>query len=243
MIMKLIQFFLFLLFTAGAVNASPPVEFKRLGPDPKTMANDPRFKQFVYDFAERFKLWADLYKFPEMKNKEEFFQQLESCDQEIESANEVYASFHIDFEEAMTRQNDVHNALLTVLNDFPELQEVDEETAWKTIVEAGDIVVKDPENEMYEQKVMPPGEGGTLVNEITLEELWECLKKAVGLGVGTLISIGALQKLAQEGIQKAIVAATKIIAKRAGWIGAAIALAEFAICLRSAYYEDDQTNS
>ncbi len=239
--MKLIQFFLILLCTAGAANATPPAAYKFRDPDPKTLANDPRFKEFAYDFIGKFRHYADFYPFPKMKNREEFLSQVQSCDQEIETVHGIFSSFNIDFEEAMERKAEVDNQLLRVLTDFPELQELEEDRVWEIVSSGIDLVVKNPENEMYVQKALPPGEGA-FGKSVTVEEIWECLKKAAGLGAASILSIAALQKLAQEGVQKIVSTVAKALAKKAGWFGALMMVAEFSVCIYAAY-EDDPTDS
>lgn len=224
---------------AGTSQATPSIQVCKAGPTPEELAQDPLFKEFSYEFIARFKTYADFYGFAKMANKEEFLEELKACDGEIETAEKIYERYSIDFNGAMERKNAVDNILLKLFNDFPALQELEDEEAWKTISDAIDMVVDDPANEVYEQKVMPPGEGGLLANGVTVEEIWECLKKAVGVGAGSIISIGALKKLAAEGIQQVIATITRLLAKRAGWFGAALMITEFVICLRDAYYEED----
>jgi hypothetical protein len=199
---------------------------------PEKLAADPRFRSFAYNFIDRYKQWAGFYKMPK-QTKEEFIKQLELCDGEEESVAEVHSRFSLDFEESARLKNEVDNQLLGVISTFQELQDCDEEVAWKTISEAIGIVVRNPtEGDLEITRVLPPQEG------LTVEEVWECMKEALGVGVGSILSIAALQKLAKEGIQKVVITVSKYLAKKAGWFGAILTLAEFSLCIKEAYSDD-----
>jgi hypothetical protein len=67
------------------------------------------------------------------------------------------------------------------------------------------------------------------------KEVWDCLKDAVGLGAASVLGIGALKKLASQGVHSIVVSLTKFLAKNAGWIGLGIMVIDFSTCL---YHEN-----
>ena len=68
--------------------------------------------------------------------------------------------------------------------------------------------------------------------EITADEVWYCAVEAVGLGFATAAGASNLKK---AGIKMLTKSFTKLVAKFAGPIGAAIMVADFGFCLYKAY--------
>jgi hypothetical protein len=229
--MKVIYSFFMFFFLSAAAIAAPPL--KTFGPEPNTLAKDPRFRMFAYDFLEHLKQWSSLYKLEKPEQKTEFIEAIQSSDGEEESVTEIHSSFGLDFEEAMIKQNAVDNDFYTLMLEFPEFQDVDDEETLKIIVDALRIVSKEEPTEMELNKVLPPGDshepGG-----LTAEEIWDCTLEALGMGVGSLISIHAIKKLAAEkGVQTVVVQMSKFLAKKAGWIGAIATLIDFGFCINA----------
>ncbi len=77
------------------------------------------------------------------------------------------------------------------------------------------------------------GASGYQANQLDASKVWECLKDAIGIGSASILGIAGLQRLAQEGIQTAVVTVSKWLAKRAGWIGSVIVVLDFSSCVYS----------
>jgi len=68
--------------------------------------------------------------------------------------------------------------------------------------------------------------------KLSLSEVWDCMLQAVGFGSAATFGVGQLIKLAkEEGIQTVVVTVSKWLAKKAGWIGAIVAVIDFSICI------------
>jgi hypothetical protein len=78
---------------------------------------------------------------------------------------------------------------------------------------------------------MYPADMGPQNFKISWDEVWTCLKEAVGFGTAGILGIAGLKKLASEGFQEIIITTTKFLAKHAGWFGLAIAVIDFSSCM------------
>lgn len=227
--MKVIFSFL-LFFCLSAAASAAPSSLPSSGPEPKELAKDPRFRLFAYNFLEHFKQWAGLYKVEKLENANMLVEAIRNSDGEEETIAGIYEEFSLDFEEAMRLQNEIDNHFYTLMLEFPEFQDVDDEQTSEIIVEALRIVSWEDPTEMEVNKVLPPGESPS--GGLTLEEVWNCTLEALGVGVGALISIHAIKKLAAEkGVQKVVVELSKFLAKKAGWFGAVAILIDFSFCI------------
>lgn len=218
---------MFLLLSAAA--SAAPSSSTLDGPDPSQLAKDPRFRIFAYNLLEHIRQWSSLYK---LEKPTELPLAIQNSDGEEETVSQIYESFSLDFEEAMIRQNAVDNDFYNLFVDFPEFQEVGDDETSSIIYEALKIVSKEPPTEMEVNKALPPDEGGSY--GLTLDEVWDCALHAAGVGVGSLVSIGALKKLAAEdGVQAVVVRMTKFLAKKAGWFGAIVTIIDFSVCINT----------
>lgn len=167
--------------------------------------------------------------------------------------SDAYSRFSLDYEAVMVLKNHVDNDLLTLFHQNPFLLNFNEAAVGRILVKAMEsgLFSNDPkwleakkEMNLSLHNINPPKIAGTskttnavglnfaaAPSELTGDEVWGCVKEAVGIGGASVLGIGALQKLAQEGIQAAVVTLSKWLAKRAGWIGAAIMLIDFADCV------------
>lgn len=230
--MKVIYSFFFLFFLAATASAAPSI--LPLGPEPKELANDPKFRLFAYNFLEHIKQWGNFYKLENPEQKAELIESIQNSDGEEETVAEIYAKYALDFEGAMLLQNAVDNDFYTLMLEFPEFQDVDDEQTASIIVEALRIVSLEEPTELEVNKVLPPGEGPRGSGSLTLEEVWDCTLEALGVGVGSLISIHAIKKLAAEkGVQAVVVHLSKFLAKKAGWFGAVAILIDFSLCIHT----------
>lgn len=161
----------------------------------------------------------------------------------------VYEKFSLSYEDAMHLKNRVDNDLLRLFHQHSFLLQFDEAGIKKILLQslqkglhstdASWIRTKEEINQqisLTDIASLPQNNkqtNGVRVNKlgITIDEIWECLKDAAGFGSGGILGIAGLSRLAKDGIQEAVIGASKWLAKRAGWIGAAIALVDFSSCL------------
>jgi len=185
------------------------------------------------------------------KNRQaEFINQLRLTGNDETKISAVYEQFDLDFDNAIFIKNKVDNDILSLLNQNRFLLQFDETQTKRIILNAmaKGFGSKELEWERTREEIsnrlsqptfiaqlpISPQTNGTAVNKapgLTLDEVWNCLKDAVGVGSAGVLGIAGLTKLAKEGIQDVVIAASKWLAKRAGWIGAAITLFEFGDCV------------
>lgn len=178
-----------------------------------------------------------------------FINELKLTNGEEAKIASVYEKYSLNYEDAMLLKNRVDNDLLRLFHQNPFLLQFDE-TGIKRILshslqnglhstEVSWVRTKEQINQqisLTDVSSMPQGPrqtNGVRVNKIgiTIDEIWECLKDAAGFGSGGILGIAGLSRLAKDGIQEAVIGASKWLAKRAGWIGAAIALVDFGSCM------------
>ena len=231
-----------LIFTACEKNVSDSK------PSTKELAasiySTPSFINFTKAFVLDFKNYADYYRVPSIFNNVASWKSglQEAADNES-VIEKVYARFGLSFEEAISRKNKVDNDLLGLFNQNKILLTYSETEVWEIIKEAINLGYASSLPEWKELKSIEANAGSLVVrtnaigsaqyrvNKLDGGEVWHCLKDAAGFGTASLIGIGALQRLAADGIQQAVITVSKFLAKRAGWIGLAIMTIDFANCL------------
>lgn len=163
----------------------------------------------------------------------------------------VYEQFGLQFDNAITLKNKVDNDILTLLNQNRFLLQFDETQTKRILFKAMEKGLGSTGFEWQRTKeaisnrlgrptpivqlpILPQTNGMTVNKaDLTLDEVWGCLKDAVGVGSAGVLGIAGLTKLAKDGIQEVVIATSKWLAKKAGWIGAAITLFEFGDCVYS----------
>lgn len=178
-----------------------------------------------------------------------FINELKLTNGEEANIAAVYEKFSLSYEDAMLLKNRVDNDLLRLFHQNPFLLQFDEAGIKRILINSLQeglhsadlswIRTKEEINQAISQTTvssLPQSNrqtNGVRVNKIgiTIDEIWECLKDAAGFGSGGILGIAGLSRLAKDGIQEAVIGASKWLAKRAGWIGAAIALVDFSSCL------------
>ncbi len=212
----------------------------------KTIYTTESFIGFTRSFITDYKNLAAYYQAPAIKsNSSQFISRLkEAGDNEAQIGN-VYTSYSLSLSEAIIRKNKVDNDLLQLFHQNKLLLKYNENEVWEIIREginlgwqsqlpdwqdlrtearAGSI------NTIRQQSSIG-GPGYVVSNKITLDEVWDCMKGALGIGAASAMGIAGLQKLAQQGIQQVVITVSEFLAKRAGWIGAAIILIDFGSCI------------
>lgn len=155
-----------------------------------------------------------------------------------------------DYEMLMIAKNDLDNQCLKIMHENPVLIDMDSSLAEKVIIEAMNIklsmtdeatvLMKEYTNDILNGAIYTSLDN-TLTNfnrryhtetpKITIDEVWDCAKRALGITAGSIITIAALQQLAKDKIQKIVIEVSKWLAKRAGWVGLFILVADFSSCL------------
>jgi hypothetical protein len=68
-------------------------------------------------------------------------------------------------------------------------------------------------------------------NGLSVDEIWNCARSAVGLGTGAVLGIAGLKELVKKDAHSALITTSKWLAKRAGWVGAIIVGLDFSSCI------------
>lgn len=171
----------------------------------------------------------------------------------------AYRSSSLNFEKAVLLKNKTDNDLLRLLNKnsyllrFNEVQiqnivikALDEartstDTKWQQVKEGINNRMRRTSPTLFEATGFDPTDTPLIDTNpddmalvdlgITWDEVWGCLKEAVGFGTAGILGVAGLKKLAEEGFQEIIITTTKFLAKHAGWFGLAIAVIDFSSCM------------
>lgn len=200
------------------------------------------FTIFAKRFLVDFKSMADYYQSPGIqKNRGAFIGSLKDAGEGDTKLEAAFANYSLSMEEVVARKNRLDNDLLQLFNQERILLKYSETEVWTIIREAINLGWKSetPVWQNIRYSTMSGGNaiksnaagGSQQVNKLDGNEIWDCVKEAVGVGSASILGIAALQKLASEGIQTAVITLSKWLAKRAGWIGAAIMVIDFSSCL------------
>lgn len=191
----------------------------------ESIFNDGKFINFAQKFLDNSVKYAKYQQSILGDNTSKFIESLENERLSIVEVENIYESAGLNFDEILDYETTNFNLRLGLLYDFPETDEMDENEINGLIVDGtrhlllnGSINLNDP---IY------------TTNEITPDEIWYCVVEAVGIGGASAIGLKELKK---QGIKVITKAVTKLLAKFAGPIGAAIMVADFGFCL----YRADQ---
>ncbi|MEO8173526.1 MAG: hypothetical protein ABI581_10600 [Sediminibacterium sp.] len=185
-----------------------------------------------------------------VQDKAGFLNQVSMANDDEPSLINTYRSFSLDYEAAMELKNKIDNDLLRLFNKnkfllgFTENQTRSilltsleaamrsEDPKWKQVkLDINDQLKAAPNRIALQSIRLNLVDPGTGTPDLSWDEVWDCLKSAVGFGTAGVLGIAALQKLAQEGVQEVIIKLSKFLAKRAGWFGLAIMIIDFSSCL------------
>lgn len=214
-------------------------------------------KRFVTDFAALMQYHRSQQL---LVNKDAFLLQVRSAGTDMGKLPAIYQGASLDFDQALILKNNIDNDILSLLNQNKFLVHFNEAQQQRIILNALDegfhssdekwlaarneisfslknISLLQSGAQRAKKTVNGPAAGMDLKAEATppaglsIDEVWDCLKKAVGIGAAGVLTIGALTKLAETGIQAVVVAVSKWIAARAGWFGVALMAIEFGSCI------------
>jgi hypothetical protein len=186
------------------------------------------FVDFAGSFAKNFKYLADYYQSPSiLNNKETFIQTLRNAGDDEASVEAAHAKFGLSLKEITMRKYLLDNDVLQLYHSQPELLNYNEHEFWSIIKQSITLLKQSSVSNLVHSN-----SSGIASAAISLDEVWDCLKGAVGLGGGSMLGIAGLHALAQKkGIQKAVVSFAAIMAKNLGYIGLAITVFDFSSCM------------
>lgn len=178
------------------------------------------------------------------KNRNTFLSGIQAAGDNETALQQHFAAHALQFDQWATLKNKVDNDWLQLFLQLPELQQYSDADIL-TIVKEGIRLGMSSEDARWKQMKIQPltawgtGSVTTLQNgrnttrsmSIDAGEIWNCLKDAIGVGSASVLGIGALKKLASEGMQAIVMAGTRILAKYAGWIGLSIMAIDFSVCI------------
>ncbi len=206
------------------------------------------FIRFSGNFLQDFYEVSQYINVPGIRNNRAGFiagiQQAGSDDQALE---QHFASYALSFEEWISRKNKVDNDWLQLFHQLPELRSYNEQDVL-AIVKEGirlGIASEDARWQALKSKqfqiigtgkvvTLGAGTNSPKVMRVDASEIWNCLKDAIGVGSASVLGIAGLNKLAGQGLQAIVTAGSKLLAKYAGWIGVAVMVIDFSVCISDA---------
>ena len=206
------------------------------------------FMRFTRNFIADFTSMASYYRSVGLShNRGLFIGKLKEAGEDEAKLQSAFSAVSISLDEGINRKNRVDNDLLLLFNQERILLKHSETEVWTIIREAIDLGWRSEAAGWQEVRAAAKPAAANVrvmadqpeigVKRLEGPEVWGCVKEAVGVGSASILGIAGLQKLASEGIQKAVTTLSGWLARRAGWIGAAIMLMDFTCCMYSEYYD------
>lgn len=200
--------------------------------------NDESLRLFAKNFIVHMYQYGHSYN--NLSNRESFLNILnENNHTEDENLlKEIYASHGLDFEFCMDKINLIHNDIELLQNANPELinENISEQDMWRNIINAIDVGFSSnlPEWEIVKNEIEE-----NLANEcscpgLTGQEVWDCLKNAVGLSLGAGLTVGAGAFYSASTIIKHV---SKMLVRSFGWWGAALFIVDFTVCINEELHD------
>lgn len=162
----------------------------------------------------------------------------------------VRGSKNIDTSELLNKsivlKNEIDNKTLNVLKANPELLKLNtekvEQLIYKSIdsrlskndtkgIQLRNIIESELNNSKTEMLLMQSPDS----QELTVDEIWGCIKNAAGIGAASIISVAAIKALAKQGAQKVVITMSSWLLKRAGWFGLGVMIVDLSVCIYSEY--------
>ncbi|MBU3744748.1 MAG: hypothetical protein FGM61_09445 [Sediminibacterium sp.] len=155
-----------------------------------------------------------------------------------------FVQYALQFDQWVNLKNKVDNDWLQLFLQLPELQQYSDSDILAIVKEGIGLGMSSEDSRWKKMKAQPVTAwssanvttlqvGGNATRSLAIDagEIWECLKDAIGVGSASVLGIGALKKLASEGMQAIVATGTRILAKYAGWIGLTIMAIDFGVCI------------
>jgi len=209
------------------------------------------FIHFSANFLRDFYEFTDYLREPaKQKNRPVFMAALKQAATDESALDLHLQQYGLSLDEWIVKKNKLDNDFLQLFLQVPELKSFSDDEIMHIIKEAIQLGMNSNDQRWDEVRnislavrshaavgVMQSGGTTTVPMVIDGIEIWDCLKDAVGLGAASIVGIGALKKLASEGIHKIVVSLSKFLAKHAGWFGLGIMLIDFSMCLYHEYQD------
>lgn len=232
--MKTILKFRFLLmvllvgsFMACKKNDSPPEKLSTTAMAQR-LYTQKDFVDFAGSFAKNFKYLTDYYQTPALvSNKASFIQEVRSAGNNEFLVESAHAKYGMSFKEIILRKSLLDETILKLYNDQPELLNYNENEFWSIVLQSVSFLkVSANGNAIRSNSV------DFRSTAISGDEVWDCIKEAVGLGAASMLGIAGLHALAQKkGIQQAVKTFAAFMARNMGYIGLAITVIDFSSCM------------
>lgn len=208
------------------------------------------FIVFSHDFITDFAALMQYHRSPVMlSNKNAFLAQVKLAGNSETALTGAYRAFSLDYEKVLVLKNKLDNDLLKLVNQNPFLQRFAEEQVQRILVTAVTTGLQssdqrwtdakaqinlDLKNSLRIKPMQTDGQRSVSVIAapgLSVDEVWACIKQALGVGTAGILGIGGVLQLAKQGIQTALISITKWVASKAGWFGLAITVIDFGVCV------------
>lgn len=185
------------------------------------------FVDFAGSFAKNFKYLADYYQNPSLvSNKESFIQTLRNAGNDEALVQAAHAKYGLNINEIVIRKNRLDNDILHLYNAQPALLDYTEEEFW-TIIKQSVLLMK----QTNLSNTIKSNSSDINPQSIALDEIWDCLVRAAGLGTAGILTIAGIKALAKKGFQHVVIHTAAFLARHAGYVFVAIAVLDFTSCM------------
>jgi hypothetical protein len=185
------------------------------------------FVDFAGSFAKNFKYLANYYQSPTIINsKDKFIQSIKKAGDDQYLLQSAHANFGLDINEILIRKNRLDNDILHLYNAQPELLNYTEEEYWSIIKQS--VLLLKKSNSV---NTIKSNSSDINAQSIALDEIWDCLVGAAGLGTAGILTIAGIKELAKKGFQNVVIHTAAFLARHAGYVFVAIAVLDFTSCM------------
>ena len=230
-------------------NAAPAITTEEQAVD--QLVRSQSFVNFSKDFIPDMMSLTNYHRSIKLQKKDkDFLNQVSLAKDDGDKLANTYQAFSLSYNNALLLKNKIDNDVLSLFNANKFLLSFTDNQLQNIIVtalevgkESSDPIWIQAKKEINEklgsspinittQSIktnlvdVTPGQPG-----VTWDEIWDCLKNALGFGSAGILGIAAMKKLAKEGIQQIVIQMSTFLAKHAGWFGLAIAVIDFSSCI------------
>lgn len=186
------------------------------------------FVDFAGSFAKNFKYLTDYYQTPALlNNKASFVQEIKSAGNNEFFLEAAHIKYGMSFKEIILRKSLLDDTIIKLYNDQPDLLNYTENEFWSIIMQSISLLKGSNRTNTFRSNSL-----NIRSTAISADEIWDCIKEAVGLGAGSMLGIAGLHALAQKkGIQKVVTTFAAFMARNMGYIGLAITVIDFSSCM------------
>lgn len=203
------------------------------------------FIRFAGNFMQDFYQLSTYVNTPDIRsNRNTFLSGVQAAGDNETALQQQFAKHGLQFDQWANLKNKIDNDWLQLFLQLPELQQYSDTEILSIVKEGIRLGISSEDSRWKQMKIHPVTTwstnnittlqmGGNATRSLAIDagEIWNCLKDAIGVGSAGVLGIGALKKLASEGMQAIVIAGTRILAKYAGWIGLSIMAIDFGVCI------------